>query len=212
VRTMLGTLPRERLVGLVEALAAGDGAGLLGQVEELAEQCADFPSVLAELLVLLHRVALIRQVPGAIEEDDRDAVAALAERLAPEDVQLFYQIALLGRRDLPLAPDPRAGFDGLTTSAPCRSALNCRWSASRPEIDSRITTACPYPSRAAWSGKMRPATSLRLSISSRREPFPWPIRPGRATRWGSGALAAAAGFTWSWRRRTPPAGQYVAFP
>ncbi len=159
VRAMLGTLPRERLVGLLEALAAGDGAGLLGQVEELAEQCADFPGVLAELLVLLHRVALVRQVPGAIEEDDRDAVAALAERLAPEDVQLFYQIALLGRRDLPLAPDPRAGFE----------MVLLRMLAFRPE--DAPATAAPNPAPAA---RRRPRAAVPQSPSApaREDPAP----------------------------------------
>ncbi|GBE10281.1 DNA polymerase III subunit tau [bacterium BMS3Bbin12] len=176
VRTMLGTLPRERLVGLVEALAAGDGAGLLGQVEELAEQCADFPSVLAELLVLLHRVALIRQVPGAIEEDDRDAVAALAERLAPEDVQLFYQIALLGRRDLPLAPDPRAGFE----------MVLLRMLAFRPEDAPVVPVSNPAP---AAKRRPRAAAPKTPPAPAREDPVPTPAGSAPAAR----GTAPAAG-------------------
>jgi DNA polymerase-3 subunit gamma/tau len=167
VRTMLGTLPRERLIGLVEALAAGDGAGLLGQVEELAEQCADFPGVLAELLVLLHRVALVRQVPEVLDEDDRGAVAALAARLTPEDVQLFYQIALLGRRDLPLAPDPRAGFE----------MVLLRMLAFRPE--DVPAAAAPNPAPAA---RRRPRAAAP-------QPPPAPAREDPAPAGGAHAAA-----------------------
>ncbi len=162
VRAMLGTLPRERLVGLVESLAAGDGAGLLGQVEELAEQCTDFPGVLAELLVLLHRVALVQQVPGALDEDDRDVVAALAARLAPEDVQLFYQIALLGRRDLPLAPDPRAGFE----------MVLLRMLAFRPEDAPVAPTSNPAP---AAKRRPRAAAPQPPPASAHEDPVPAPV-------------------------------------
>ncbi len=140
VRAMLGTLPRERLFGLVEALAAGDGTTLLAQVAEIAEQCVDYLGVLSELIALLHRVALAQQVPEAVEEEDRAAVEALAARLTPEDVQLFYQIALLGRRDLAIAPDPRAGLE----------MVLLRMLAFRPvEVAASGEDAAPVTPRAA---------------------------------------------------------------
>lgn len=113
LRAMLGTIPGERLFALLDALADGDGARLMGQVEELADQAADFAGVLGDLTVLFHRLALAQRVPEALDENegDRDAILQRAARLAPEDLQLYYQIALLGRRDLPLAPDPRSGFE-----------------------------------------------------------------------------------------------------
>ncbi|PWG63709.1 DNA polymerase III subunit gamma/tau [Sediminicurvatus halobius] len=113
VREMLGTLEQEFVLELLEALADQDGPALLAVVERMAERAPDFGDALAELLALLHQMSLAQHVPEAVAEDlpGRERLLALAERLAPEAVQLFYQIALTGRRDLPLAPDPRTGFE-----------------------------------------------------------------------------------------------------
>jgi DNA polymerase-3 subunit gamma/tau len=113
VRSMLGTIEREYLFDALDALAAQDGAAVLAVVARMAERSPDFADALADLLALLHNLALEQTVPGALGEDvpGRERLAALGERLGREDVQLFYQIALTGRRDLPLAPDPRSGFE-----------------------------------------------------------------------------------------------------
>ena len=110
VRAMLGTIDRAAVYNLLEALAAGDGQALLDEVERIAAMAVDFAAVLEELLALLQRVAVRQCVPGAEDPEDEARVAPLAERLPPEDVQLWYQIGLTGRRDLPLAPDPRGGL------------------------------------------------------------------------------------------------------
>ncbi|HEY0635665.1 MAG TPA: DNA polymerase III subunit gamma/tau [Gammaproteobacteria bacterium] len=113
VREMLGTIERDRVHALLGHLADGDGAALLAEVANLAEQSPDFAGVLAELISLLQRVALAQAVPAAIDDSlgDRDELLALAGRISPEDVQLFYQIGLIGRRDLPLSPEARGGFE-----------------------------------------------------------------------------------------------------
>jgi DNA polymerase-3 subunit gamma/tau len=113
VRAMLGTIEQDHVIDLLKLLAASDAPGLLARVTQLAEHTPDFSGVLAEMISTLHRVALAQAAPGAIDDGfgDRDAVLALAEQLSPEDVQLYYQIGLIGRRDLPLAPDPRSGFE-----------------------------------------------------------------------------------------------------
>ncbi|MEN8170098.1 MAG: DNA polymerase III subunit gamma/tau [Pseudomonadota bacterium] len=113
VRAMLGTIDRDRVAALLQALASGDGEALLAEIESLAEQSPDFAGVLAELASLLQRVALVQQIPAALDESlgDGEVVKALAEQLSPEAVQLYYQIGILGRRDLPLAPEPRSGFE-----------------------------------------------------------------------------------------------------
>ncbi|MFZ1827840.1 MAG: DNA polymerase III subunit gamma/tau [Candidatus Competibacteraceae bacterium] len=111
---MLGSIDQQRVTGLLEALAANDAPGLLRQVAELDENAPDYAAVLAELLSLLQRVALTQAAPDVLADDEVSDPAELrrfAAMLPPEDVQLFYQIALLGRRDLPLAPDPRGGFE-----------------------------------------------------------------------------------------------------
>jgi DNA polymerase-3 subunit gamma/tau len=113
VRTMLGTLPGDLTLDLLEALGAGDGAQVLAEVERVASLTPDFEELLCELISVLHRVALVQQVPEILAPDDPDAprLRTLAEALTPEDVQLYYQVALTGQGDLPLAPDPRAGFE-----------------------------------------------------------------------------------------------------
>lgn len=112
-RAMLGTVSGDLALDILDALAAGDGAAVLGAVERVAAMTPDFAELLRELIGLLHRLALIQQAPKTLAEDDPDRprLLALAERLAPEDVQLFYQVTLTGQSDLPLAPDPRGGLE-----------------------------------------------------------------------------------------------------
>lgn len=113
VRSMLGTIDRTAVFELLEALASSDGAKVLAAIEKMAEQAPDYSGALEELLSLLHRVAITQAVPGASDNSlgDQQRVVALAAAVTAEDVQLFYQMALVGRRDLPMAPDPRSGFE-----------------------------------------------------------------------------------------------------
>jgi DNA polymerase-3 subunit gamma/tau len=113
VRAMLGTLDHGQVYGVLQALLEGDARGLLEAVRHLAEQGPDWNGVLAEMLNVLHRVAIAQALPEAVDngQGDRDRVLAVAEALPAEDVQFYYQMGLIGRRDLPLAPDPRSGFE-----------------------------------------------------------------------------------------------------
>lgn len=113
VRSMLGTIDRRHVAALLDALAAEEGAKLLDIVAELDEQAPDYSQLFDELAATLQRIA-VQQVVGdndAADPENEALIERLAEALSPEDVQLFYQTALLGRRDLNLAPDPRAGFE-----------------------------------------------------------------------------------------------------
>ena len=152
VRAMLGTLERDHLHALLEGIAAGDAEALLRRVEEMAGDAVEFDDALAELLSALQRIATLQAVPGAgaLEPEDEGRFLDLAARLGKEDVQLFYQIALLGRRDLPLSPDPRGGFEmtllrmlafrPVSEEAPGREG--------RPSSPERVARA-PRPERAA---------------------------------------------------------------
>jgi DNA polymerase-3 subunit gamma/tau len=114
VRAMLGSVARGQVLGLLEALAVGDGQQLLNECTRIASFSPDFGGVLDDLAAVLHRLQLIQLVPGYRPEGgdaDDSALVALAERLQPEDVQLYYQIATSGRRDLAIAPDARTGFE-----------------------------------------------------------------------------------------------------
>ncbi|AIR91443.1 DNA polymerase III subunit gamma/tau [Pseudomonas cremoricolorata] len=113
VRAMLGTLDHGQVYGVLQALLEGDARALLEAVRELAEQGPDWSGVLAEMLNVLHRVAIAQALPEAVDngQGDRERVLALAQALPAEDVQFYYQMGLIGRRDLPLAPEPRGGFE-----------------------------------------------------------------------------------------------------
>jgi DNA polymerase-3 subunit gamma/tau len=113
VRAMLGTLEQQHIYTLLEALVSGNGQQVLEVVQQIIDFVPDYSEVLAELITTLHSLAVIQQLPDAYNEGmgDRDMLFALAEKLSPEDIQLYYQIALTGRRDLPLAPDPRTGLE-----------------------------------------------------------------------------------------------------
>ncbi|WP_339674683.1 DNA polymerase III subunit gamma/tau [uncultured Zhongshania sp.] len=113
VRQMLGTIDHNSVYRLIEALASSDGAGLLAVVADLAEMGADFPGVISELLLVMHRLAVAQTVPDGLDNSlgDRSKIIELAGKLTAEDVQFYYQIGLAGRRDMGLAPDPRAGLE-----------------------------------------------------------------------------------------------------
>lgn len=134
VSAMLGTIDRGQVLNVVSALASGDASKVLNTVTGLAEHAPDFATVLSDMLSILHRVAIAQALPDAVDnsQGDRDTVLSLARQMAAEDVQLYYQSGLIGRRDLPLAPNPRSGFEmvllrmlafrpGGTLSAPVQS-------------------------------------------------------------------------------------------
>lgn len=112
-RAMLGTVSRDQVVRLAEHLLVPDASQLMRYVQALDEWAPDHAQMLDELAGLLTRIALKQAAPD-LEGDGfypPEVLERLAQGLAPQDVQLYYQIAILGRRDLPLAPDPRTGFE-----------------------------------------------------------------------------------------------------
>ncbi|MBB3103637.1 DNA polymerase III subunit gamma/tau [Azomonas macrocytogenes] len=113
VRTMLGTLDHGQVYEVLQALLEGDAREMLEVVQRLAEQGPDWAGVLAEMLNVLHRIAIAQLLPDAVDngQGDRERVLALAQALPAEDIQFYYQMGLIGRRDLPLAPDSRSGFE-----------------------------------------------------------------------------------------------------
>ncbi len=112
VRGMLGSVDHTYLFRILEAIAAGEGAEALAIADELDSGSASFEGALTELAQLLHRIALAQTAPGALAEDlpERDRVLALAQVIDRETVQLYYQISVHARQELPLAPDEYAGF------------------------------------------------------------------------------------------------------
>jgi len=135
VRNMLGALDQTYLVRILDALAGGDGAALLGIVDEIAARSLSYGIALQDLGSLLHHIALAQSVPAAVSEDwpEVTAVMRLAQMFSPEEVQLYYEIITRGRGDLSLAPDEYAGF----------SMTLLRMLAFRPTADSAADLAEP---------------------------------------------------------------------
>ncbi|MGD8346055.1 MAG: DNA polymerase III subunit gamma/tau [Lysobacterales bacterium] len=113
LKQMLGLIDHENIASIVRALAEGDATALLEIVAELAAQSRDLESVLVDLAELLHRVTLVQCAPGYRDADRSDwpSIEELAGSLGIEDAQLFYQVALKGRSEIGLAPDPRTGLE-----------------------------------------------------------------------------------------------------
>ncbi len=113
VAQMLGTLDRQQIMALLERLAGHDAVGLMATVKALDELAPDYEEILNSMALSLQRMAVIQLAGRTALGDDEDAAALvpLADGMAPETVQLMYQIAVTGRRDIHLAPDPRVGFE-----------------------------------------------------------------------------------------------------
>src|SRR6202522_2020295 len=168
-RAMLGTIDRGHVGRLIDALARADGSALLSEVKELDRDAPDYDRALVEVAAFLQRIAIVQIVPQAAlqdEEFDSDTLTRLAKALSPEDVQLYYQIALGGRRDLAMAPEPRAGVEvrlfpvvGLSReAAPGRTA----GTAPAVSVASAATPVAATPA-AASPLAVSPVTSVDAS-------------------------------------------------
>ena len=113
VASMLGTLDKAIPFSLINALYQNDGNTLMQQIEAAAVQGADWDNLLAESIALLHQIALLQVVPTALGDytDNEEQLRFLAQYMAPNDVQLFYQILLMGRKELAFAPDKKMGVE-----------------------------------------------------------------------------------------------------
>ncbi len=158
-RAMLGVIDQAYLLPLLEALAAKDGPRLMAEAGELAARGFSFDAALQDLAGLLHQIALAQGVPEAVAEDapERDRLFELGTLLDPETVQLYYQIATLGRRDLEWAPDEYAGF----TMTLLRMLAFAPGEPSGPGGGSRAGEAAGQPAGA--SGRFQGAPAARPS-------------------------------------------------
>jgi DNA polymerase-3 subunit gamma/tau len=169
-RGMLGTIDREHVVKLVRALVSGDAANLLETARGIEEFSPDYGQVLDDFAALLTRVAL-RQIVPAYDGDelfDPQLLSEFAAAISAEDVQLFYQTAILGRRDLALAPDPRTGFQMCLV----------RMLAFRPAGGAGQSPAVAAGSRAAtpaasMSGSPSGAAIVRPAAAGPIDPVQW---------------------------------------
>jgi len=141
VRAMLGAVDQEYLFGILDALACNNGVRLIQIADEMQGRSLSFEAALQDLASLLHKLALVQTVPEALAADDPDGqrLQTLAQQFAPEDLQLYYQIALQGRADLNVAPDEYAGL----------TMTLLRMLAFAPDVDASVGVSSPPGGRTA---------------------------------------------------------------
>ena len=157
-RAMLGTIDRGHVARIVEALSRGDGPGLLALVQELDRDAPDYDRALVELAAFLQRIAIAQIVPEAVqheEEFDAQTLTRLGQAMSAEDVQLYYQIALGGRRDLAMAPEPRLGFE----------MTLLRMLAFRPETAAAASAGGALPRAPAAAPARAPAAAPLAQVT-----------------------------------------------
>ncbi|MBX3699960.1 MAG: DNA polymerase III subunit gamma/tau [Dokdonella sp.] len=188
VHAMLGTVERAKVQQLLVALARGDAAALLAEIEHIAGFAPDFAQVLDELAGLLHRVQVAQLVAASADA----AAGRFAAELSAQDVQLWYQIAVTGRRDLPLAPTPRVGFEmcllRMLAFAPGGAAAG---SAS----DGRTPVAAAASARgpaARATGAVAPPAATQPATTPPAATQPAATPTSGMTQAGSGAADAGA--------------------
>jgi DNA polymerase III subunit gamma/tau len=108
INAMLGCLAQEDLLPLLNALALKDGKAVFAAIDDLAERAVDFQQILTALINILHTIAIAQVIP---DTPLAESIAPLANQLSAEDIQIYYQIALLGKRDLGLTSSPQQGFE-----------------------------------------------------------------------------------------------------
>ena len=146
VNGMLGTVAQQPVDDLLLALAEQNAKQCLHIVAEISELTPDFADLLQQMLRVLHRVALSQQIPDFNDQEfDKTLISQLASHLTAEDVQLFYQIGLIGQRDLPLAPDPRSGFEMVLLRM---LAFRPQAVSAKTSTPSSIAKAKPVPPQA----------------------------------------------------------------
>ena len=203
VATMLGTVDRTRVGAVLNALAAGDGESLLAEIAALADFSPDWGGVIDAMAEALHRIQVRQLVPAAEIEADGVDIDTLAGLLKPEVVQLWYQMALHGRRDLGLAPSPRGGFEMTalrmlafrpSEAGAVTAGASSGGSAKGPEAArAAFDTPAPRPSpRPLPSAAMEnPATPARLAAMPAAPALP-PRQPSASIEVASTSATTAA--------------------
>jgi len=177
VRDMLGVVAADELPKMLADVHAGDGHAVVQSIQALAQAAPDFSALLKDLLTLLHRLSLLKHAPDAWQSGwgDASALQSLADQLTPEDIQLYYQIGLVGQRDITLAPDMQSGFE----------MVLLRMMAFRPGAVSEATTpkaapvkkpvvpqaAKPEPAPAPQAAAAKPVETAK-PIQAKEEPVP----------------------------------------
>ena len=168
VAAMLGTVARRPVFEMLDALLEQDASRLLTLIEGMDEHAPNYADVLQQLLIILHHAALGQWAPDAIRrDDDAERILTIAQQVSAEDLQLFYQIGLIGQRDLPLSPDPRSGFE----------MVMLRMMAFRPTVSEQPTTSATKPGLTPVT---KAPARVKPEVPAAVEPGLMPERPAVA--------------------------------
>ena len=202
VQGMLGALDQSFLVQVLDALAARDGAALIAIADDMASRSLSYNTALQDIGSLLHRIALAQTVPAAIADDvpERADILRLAGLFEPEEIQLFYQIAVHGRNELGLAPDDYAGFSmTLLRMLAFRPGMGAADSGSAPAgsgarigLPGGATATGAARASAALAAASLVPTPMPAQVQAAPQPDTRLAQPA-ATGPGSPALATAGG-------------------
>jgi DNA polymerase-3 subunit gamma/tau len=161
VRAMLGAIDQSYLYKLLDALIGNDGNSLINQAKAMEERSISFDTALNDFAQLLHQIAVAQTVPESVADDlpEREMLLGLAQKIKLDSLQLYYQIALLGRRDLGLAPDEFAGFTMslLRMLAFTPNEGNTAVTNSKPQASPAATPAHPSAISSPPPAEIRPS-------------------------------------------------------
>ncbi len=195
-RAMLGAVDHQHLHAILGALAEGDGAAMMNVADEMAARSLSFEAALIDMGTLLHRLALAQRVPATVAYDDpdRDAVMALTQRFAADELQLYYQVAVQGRADIGLAPDEYAGFTMTllrmlafapgASVAPTVSVTPTATgvASATPLVRAVVPATAVPPQRAVAMQTAQPAPAVRTAAARPMAPVT-PVAPVHGASW-----------------------------
>ena len=182
VASMLGSIEHEHIAAMLDALSNSDAPALMDVVNELVMQSRNLESALDELAEAMHRITLIQAAPDFRDpvRGDWDSLVERASRISPEDAQLYYQIAITGRRDLDLAPDPRTGLEmtllRMLAFRPADADSGGSVSATKPAASDSGTTrtaqSAAAPQTRSVTGGNEAAKAARAAFDELQKPTP----------------------------------------
>ncbi|WP_336754807.1 DNA polymerase III subunit gamma/tau [Pantoea sp. USHLN298] len=179
VSAMLGTLDDEQPLGLLEALVDGDGQQVMSLLSQAASRGVEWEALLVEMLRLLHQIAMVQLLPTSLNDDDESnalRLRELARVVPPADLQLYYQTLLMGRKDLPIAPDRRMGVEmTLLRALAFHPKAAVAEPIARPALTQQSAPVPPTEQPPSPQAAAQPRPSVAPSQSSATSP-PSPVR------------------------------------
>lgn len=173
VSVMLGTLDDEQPLGLLEALVDGDGQQVMNLLSQAASRGVEWEALLVEMLRLLHQIAMVQLLPTSLNDDDESnalRLRELARVVPPADLQLYYQTLLMGRKDLPIAPDRRMGVEmTLLRALAFHPKAAVAEPIARPALTQQTAPVAPAQTSPAASG---PSSLARQPAAQPASPPP----------------------------------------